>query len=483
VKGGFDLPLPPYNSSMSPNGKHIYISANFPAEGVMVVDTASDRIVDVIQPGGQVFDVAVMPDESKLFLAMGYAGLKRIDLQTRESRVVAAVACPFHLGLDPTAQRLYVSYQCGGPGGSPGHDAVDVYDINSEQSVDVIKNLPMVGGNVVVSQRGDAVVLDGSDACSAPKYDHVGCPDILTPRIFHLWNPSGHRPIARLPARLGGNAAFVPQGSRILFVGNDLVVWDWARQMVVERLSDPAVAFESVAFAPEGNRAFISASNVLGVLVFEAEKEECLLPTQGLANLYSGDGTLQDSSAVASLTSARPPVYAPGRIGQAFRFNGKDSLLLASGSDFCAFCQSSLTETLYFKLDSTDGESTVMERVEDAKTRGRRVYKAANNHLVFDAEDAGLSISSKDSLEARRWYHLAIVSEQDHASFYIDGILQGRIGPVTNWRIPHHTRAFFGGSLGKSSFLNGLIDEIAVYNRAFGPDEVKAQSRICAPTK
>jgi DNA-binding beta-propeller fold protein YncE len=128
VKRTFDLPLPPYTAFMSKSGKHIYVSAETPAESVMVLDTGSDRVVEVIPTGVPAFGVVVTPDERKLFLALGNHGLKRIDLKTRESHILSAMAYPIHLGIDPNGRRLYVSYQGGGPVGRPGHDSVDILD-------------------------------------------------------------------------------------------------------------------------------------------------------------------------------------------------------------------------------------------------------------------------------------------------------------------------------------------------------------------
>jgi hypothetical protein len=481
IKRTFNLPLPLRTAFMSKSGKRIYISAYTPAEGVMVLDTSNDRIVQVIPTSVPVFGIVVTPDEKKLFLALGNNGLKRIDLKTHESRIVSAQACPFHLGIDPARRRLYVSYQGGGPGGRTGHDAVDIYDIDSEQSVGVITDLPLVGGQPIVSPGGDLVLLDGLDACSSTAYDHIGCPAVPS-HIFHLWQASGRRVISAIPFSVEA-AAFLPPGPRILFLDGHLAVWDWARQMILEKMSMPGVSFDGVALSPTGDRAFASIFGAPGLLAFDAEKEACLPPTHGMVNFYSGDGTFDDSQGMASLTSARLPRFAPGRIGQAFGFNGKDSFSRAGGnSGFCTFCEYSWTESLFMKLDSTAGEMTVLERVPAVNGRARRIYKAENNHIVYEGDDgpeSRLSIASVAPVETGRWYHLAAVTDKDQVSLYLDGILQGQqrtIGrPFIGGRL---LSVFVGATLGKRNFLSGLIDEIAVYNRALSPDEVK---RIAGP--
>jgi YVTN family beta-propeller protein len=481
VKRTFDLPLPLHTASMSNSGRHIYISADTPADSVMVLDTANDRVVDVIPTGVPAFGIVVTPDEKKLFLALGHHGLKRIDLKTRESRILSAMACPIYLGIDPAGRRLYVSYQGGGPGGRWGHDSVDIYDVASEQSVGLITGLAFVGGLPVVSPGGDLVLLNGLDACSSPAYDHVGCPSVPSP-IFHLWQTSGRRVISPIAAAA---AAFLPQGPRILLLNGHMAVWDWARRTILEQIDVPGVGFEGVAFTPAGDRLFVSGT--VGLLAFDAEKEECLPPTRGLVNLYSGDGTFDDSQGMASLTSASLPHFAPGSIGQAFRFNGRDNFLQATGSfGFCTFCEYSWTESLSIKLNSTAGEMTILERVPGVNVRAHRIYKAENNHIVYEGDDgpqSKISMSSLDPVEPGRWYHVAAVTDKDRVSLYLDGILQDQHAIRRPFMGTETLPVFLGATQGKHNFLSGLIDEIAVYNRALSPDEVKKIARPCSPLK
>jgi len=478
VKQRFDLPLPLHTAFMAENGKHIYISADTPAEAVMVLDTSSDRVSNVIPTGAPAFGIVVTPDEKKLFLALGHQGLKRIDLKTGEGRILSPVACPFYLGIDPAHRHLYVSYQGGGPGGRPGHDSVDIYDVDSEQSVGLIANLPFVGGRAIVSPGGDLVLLNGLDACSSPAYDHVGCPAVSS-GIFHLWQPSARRVISSLAIKA---ATILPQGPRILLLDDHLAVWDWAHRTILEKISAPAVTLESVAFSPASGRLFITG--VVGLIAFDTEKEACLPPTHGLTNFYSGDGTFDDSQSIASLTSASLPHFAPGRIGQAFHFNGRDNFLQATGSSgFCTFCEYSWTESLSIKLDSTAGEMTILERVPGVNVRARRIYKTENNHIVYEGDDgpeSKISISSLDPVEPGRWYHLAIVTDKDHVSLYLDGILQEQASIRRPFRGIETLPVFVGATQGKRNFLSGLIDEIAVYNRALSPEEVKKIARPCS---
>jgi hypothetical protein len=491
VKRKLRLKLQPRTATLSKNGKRIYVSSL--ENGVIVVDTGTGGGVErVISTGAPVYAAAVTPNEKKLFLAMGYGGLMRINLQNNESRVLSPLPCPVSLTINPSGRRLYVSYQCGGPGGRAGHDVVDIYDVDSERSVEVIKDLAMVGGHAAFTAREeDMVLLDGMDACSSPGYDHVGC-FIIPSRPFYLWRISDRRVIATLSLPPMANyGAFFQQGTRLAFSGSNLQVWDWARQMSLESMSLPGVGFGLVAITPTGNRAFVSMGDAPGLLVFDAEKEECLPPNQGLLNFYAGDGTPDDSEGSASLTLVGSPQFVPGLMGQAFSLNGTASFLSARvGAAFCPFCEGSWSASFFVKFHSTAGEMTILEREETDPEWDLRLFKANDNRIVLKSRGEAaskFSIASSVRVDGGRWYHLAVVTEKGHRSLFMDGTLQGEAritGAIKSPGDGVDRRAFFmGATQGKRDFLNGLIDEIAVYGRALAPSEVTKIASACGATK
>jgi beta-galactosidase len=130
---------------------------------------------------------------------------------------------------------------------------------------------------------------------------------------------------------------------------------------------------------------------------------------------------------------------------------------------------------------------TILERVPGVNVRARRIYKAENNHIVYEGDDgpqSKISMSSLDPVESGRWYHVAAVTDKDHVFLYLDGISQGQSHAI---RLPFRGTetlpVFIGATQGKHNFLSGLIDEIAVYNRALSPDEVKKIARPCSTIK
>lgn len=478
-KFSFILPGSVRSAFMSRDGKRIYFGSA--QDGVIVFNAASGRLERTIPTGGPVPSLAVSPDNRKLFVAMGIHGVKRIDLRTGDVRVLSSVAYPEAVSLDRTGRNVYVSYQHGGPGGSPGHDVIEVYSVAAENVSYVIKDLPMVGAKALFAPSDEVVLLDMRDACLSSYYDHVGCPAAPSGG-FHLWRPADRRVIATLPfpppGEIGG---FLPQGTRIFFTGAELEVWDWARRQVLEKMKPPE-AIDDGEIASSRSRIFLRRK-AGGLVVLDAEKPECQPPALGLENFYPGDGSLDDARGTGKLAPRGHIRFAPGRIGQAFDFNGSGGRLQAEeASTYCPFCGPSWTESFFVKFHSIRGEMVVLESPTTSYGAGRRIVKTAGNH--FSLEVGGgpypkVVLNSRISIAADRWYHLTVATNHDRKCLFVNGVLQGeRLVPVGS-PSGDHTPVVFGSDRYGRHALDGLLDEILVYDRALKPAEVKKIAQSC----
>lgn len=485
IERRFHLPHPARGAALSRDGKRLYIGS--PDALVMVVDISRGSVERSIPTGRPVFDLTVTPDEKKIFLAMASGGLKRILTASGETATLSEFACPLYVGMDGEGKRLIVSYECGGPGGRAGHDAVEIYDTSSERSVGVIRDLPMVGGRPSVSPDGKLLLLDGDDACINETYDHAGCPEVPG-HVFHLVRIADLRVLKSFSGpRKTLEAAFLPDGSRLIFGGDPLVVMDWARQTVEEiaPVTDPS--YSIFAFSPAGARTFAASSLTTELLVFDMEKQGCGLLTEKLVNHYSGDGTLEDSVGVSSLRAAGAVQFAPGLIGQAFQFNGAGALE-GSGDATCWPCEENWTESFFAKFESMDGEMTLLDRGGDGSGHwSHRIFKARDNRLVLQVGEpsARLLVSGAAPARPNQWYHVAVVADGARRSLYIDGVSQGQVNlPGPDAEPANRGYATFGASRGKRAAFRGLIDEIAWHERALDAREVMTLAQFrgtCRP--
>jgi hypothetical protein len=380
------------------------------------------------------------------------------------------------VAIDGGNKHLFVSYQCGGPGGRAGHDAFEIYDTESERTAGVIRDLPMVGGRPSVSPDGKLLLLDGNDACTNPAYDHAGCPE-APGHVFHLIRIEGLRVLKSFSRPMATRAAaFLPDGSRLIFGGGPLAVMDWARQTVEEVAPVERGGYSAFAFSPAYSRTFVSDAAATELLVFNGEKPEHRLLTDKLVNHYSGDGTMDDSVGVAPLRAVGAVRFAPGLIGQAFRFDGTNAVE-GSGDGTCWPCEENWSESFFAKFDSIDGEMTLLDRGGSLSGHWRhRIFKTKDNHFALRAGDpsTGPLICGTASARAGQWYHVALVADGHRRSLYINGVSQGYVDLLEpNAETSNRGVVTFGASRGMRAGFHGLVDEIAWYERALDAREVR----------
>jgi DNA-binding beta-propeller fold protein YncE len=453
-------------------------------EGIMVVDIATGHLrPGFIATGGPVRGMAITPDGGELFLAMSMKGLKRLSIGSEKLTQVSDRVCPQYLAMDRQGKRLYVAYQCSGPTGRPGHDSVEIFDVEKAVSLGFVSGPPMVGGQPHVSPDGKLVLLDGSDACSSLQYDHQGC-KAAPSRVFHLLRASDRQILHTFELPVGSAPWAFLDNSRFLILGNEVSVADAATYSILERWDNAANCDAAgIVFTPAGRRAYLGCAGNNSILVLQPESAECPAPQLGLAMAYSADGTTDDAAGVTELTFHGTPRFTPGRVGQAFFLDGSSYLSTSQTASYeYGFHDSTLA--LYVKFGAIEGEMVLVDWTADNPRRGIRLLKSPGNRFVFQSWPNGSPLESRTSVRPDNWYHLVVTKTAQDLTLYVNGKPELRGAPSLSFNTILPRPLFLGAQSGIPSF-HGWLDEIAFYNRALTSKEVEDlyQSRESGPCK
>ena len=149
------------------------------------------------------------------------------------------------------------------------------------------------------------------------------------------------------------------------------------------------------------------------MLILEPEKAECSPPSEGLTILYAGDGTLNDSAGICPLDRHGNVTFAPGKVGQAFFFNGDNSFLATQWTGDYEFGSQDATITLYVKFTELQGERTLVSRLSE-KDAGWRLAKSPDDHIEFrKAGSTGVPnvVKSETGVHENTWYHVVVTKQ------------------------------------------------------------------------
>ena len=187
---------------------------------------------------------------------------------------------------------------------------------------------------------------------------------------------------------------------------------------------------------------------------------------------------------------------ASGRIGKALEFVRKegDHVAIPYSEDF-ALSTFTVSAWVYLTREPTfsgilgtrhGGDQTFDMKVNDAKVHGdigdgtNWIETAVN----FYADDTGTNGEGGD-LAIKRWYHIVYVidSGKQECRLYLDADLKKRIAfsgkPVL--MTPANTM-HIGHSSG-TEFMDGIIDEVRIWNQALTSGQVKAEMALATDTK
>jgi YVTN family beta-propeller protein len=494
VTGTIELEGPTGALAISPDGKQIYAGSRSANLSVIQVDS---KAVTRIETSGPDFDIAVTPDGEKAYLAMEISGLKRLRLSggkptNGKLEDIPTVKCPVGLALNPNGTTLYVSYQCGGPGGRSGHDAIGIFDVATDKFRGSITGFPNVGGQIVVSPDGSYLWVPGGDACAKSDYDHLGCP-VVPGNVINLFNTASNTLVGTLGIeRPSGyvQVSLFPDSSRALvFGGPELTVISMATQATLETLPVPFAT--SVIFSPDSRHAYITLKEKHALAVLNIPPGECEPSPLGQSGFWPGDGNGNDVRGSNHAQMYNGATFAAGRVGQAFRFDGHGAYAsVANPGTLVGFRTSGALQEEVFsfgawvKLDdrSKPGVMPILDEMPSTAHSGARIVADAQDHFRFclvadSAQDCltgplAVAVSTTKAVAAK-WFHVVGVKSLGKVSIYVNGILETTAtSSASSWKAANGDM-YIGGNPINGTYFGGLIDEVVFYERALSDSDVR----------
>lgn len=468
--------------TLSGDGRHIY-SAD--GRDIAEIDTASGAIRKIPTPAAVMSALTLMPDDRTLYVAAVFKGLLKVDVASGRVETVAHLPCPMELAASPTGHRLYVSYQCSGPGGRRGHDAIDVIDTATDRSVAVIGNLPRVGGELAVTHDGAHLWADGKDACNASFYDHAGC--ARSGPILSVIRTSDHSLVRSLqfgpPASHSFSVSMSPDGSRaVLSTATSTHIASTLNLREAEALPEPLRG--RIVFTKDGGTAFSSIGDANAVVMWSIPHRPA--PPPGLTARWTMDGVLVDEVAEDDFDPMPASAFAPGRIGRAIRMPAP---LRISRPSNLNIQHGLLTGAAWIKPDAIDA-AAAMPIIEHATADGKglsgwRLFRTADQRLAICLviEESECSSHGKGLIVAdiplipSAWNHVAVVRDRRNVTLFVNarpaasGVFDGGMNS-DDYRWLRIGSTEFG-----SEVFHGLIDEVEIYNRALTAAEIAERIR------
>ena len=210
-----------------------------------------------------------------------------------------------------------------------------------------------------------------------------------------------------------------------------------------------------------------------------------------LVSYWAADGNATDSAGPNSGTLVNGVSFAPGIIGQAFHFDG--SSYVSAPTTGLPTGTEDRTLDLWLRVDSYPDPPFEFAFAAGYGAFGSfgGAYLLGVTHwsYIFGPQGDlttwsqwGSGGSAGPAIQTGTWHNLGVTTSGNFFTLYLDGIAVGS-GSVA-FDTPAGTNFVIGrvpGSLGDIRLLDGLVDEIRVYDTALSAPEMRALATIPEP--
>lgn len=194
--------------------------------------------------------------------------------------------------------------------------------------------------------------------------------------------------------------------------------------------------------------------------------------TTGLVAHYEFENTTGDAIDAAGShngTVVGATRGVPGKVGNAFSFDGNDYVSINNHSDVVGYNQ--FTLSAWVKPASSSGYRCIITKVHPERDF---VLRFSGSDLSVHCYNTSYNSCGKSSaLILNQWMHIASTFNNGVWKLYVDGV---EVSSCTSSILPPWTSTYMtiGALKTSTEFFIGLIDEVRVYNRALSSADITA---------
>ena len=240
------------------------------------------------------------------------------------------------------------------------------------------------------------------------------------------------------------------------------------------------------------SRLFCSVVLVLSLMtgMTNVAAQSCTNPPANMVGWWTGDGNAVDLAGPNNGKLINGATFATGYVGKAFALNGSTQYVDVKNASRINVSASDFTVDAWVDFNSLgEPDQSLVDKMNSNGTNSdgwRLIYQGDYRQFWFClgggsgvngcVEGSSTTVYSSTNPQAQVWYHVTGVKTSSQISIYVNGTLENTtsLGSFTD---TNSTDLLFGTTVitnGKTAWLNGLVDEVELFNRALSATEIAA---------
>jgi hypothetical protein len=186
--------------------------------------------------------------------------------------------------------------------------------------------------------------------------------------------------------------------------------------------------------------------------------------------------TVHDSSgngATMTLSGSPLPLWVPGKHGTALKFDGANNYLTTASTKMLP-SGSAMTVSGWVKLTTNKNWNTVMAHAWIQRSGTWDLFTASGGNAIFGVYDTSQHNATISGLVPGVWYNIVGTYDGSNANVYVNGVAGT---PASAPGITLDTTGGAGATVISqnpgTSAMNGIIDDVRIYNRALSTPEIQ----------
>jgi hypothetical protein len=246
-----------------------------------------------------------------------------------------------------------------------------------------------------------------------------------------------------------------------------------------------------------GSHTFAQTGTVDVAITITDSSENSATVHAGPVAWWRGEGNTMDSTGNNPGASQGTVAYSTGQVGEAFSLDGiaasvnagNPSDLQLSSGDFSIAAWvnfSSLTHPPGNMDTGPVGDMSIVDKIDtvngEVNADGWRILKQDDNHLWFSlgggtvngaTPNAPTTVRSTTVVSTNTWYYVVATKNSTTFAIYVNGIREA-FKPLPSFTDTNKVPLLIGANTPEGSHLDGLVDEVTVYNQALSAADIQA---------